>query len=46
MGITSAVFKIVRNIPVEKDKLHIVARYLDIWSWKRYKIVVGVLLGS
>ena len=45
MGITLAVFKIVGNIPVEKDKLHIVARCLDIWSWTRYKILVGILLG-
>ena len=45
MGITLAVFKIVGNIPVEKDKLHIVARCLDIWSWTRCKILVGILLG-
>ena len=45
MGITLAVFKIVGNIPVEKDKLHIVAKCLDIWSWKRCKILVGILLG-
>ena len=45
MGITLAVFKIVRNIPVEKDKLYIIARCLDIWSWTRCKILVGVLLG-
>ena len=43
--ITLAVFKIVGNIPVEKDKLHIVARCLDIWSWTRCKILVGILLG-
>ena len=46
MGISLAVFKIVENIPVEKDKLHIVARCLDIWSWTRCKILVGILLGS
>ena len=46
MAITLAVFKIVGNIPVEKDKLHIVARCLDIWSWTRCKILVGILLGS
>ena len=40
-----AVFKIVENIPVEKDKLHIVARCFDIWSWTRCKILVGILLG-
>ena len=34
------------NIPVEKDKLHIVGRCLDIWSWTRCKILVGILLGS
>ena len=45
MGITLAVFKIVGNIPVEKDKLHIVARCLDVWSWTRCKILVGILLG-
>ena len=47
MKITLAVFKIVgnRNIPVEKDKLHIVARCLDILSWIRCKILVGILLG-
>ena len=47
MNITLAVFKIVgnRNIPVEKDKLHIVARCLDILSWIRCKILVGILLG-
>ena len=37
--------KILGNIPVEKDKLHTVARCLDIWSWKRHKISVGILLG-
>ena len=35
----------VGNIPVEKDKLHRVAKYLDIWSWTRCKILVGILLG-
>ena len=30
MGIALALFKIVENIAVEKDKLHIVARWLDI----------------
>ena len=47
MKITLAVFKIVgnRNTPVEKDKLHIVARCLDILSWIRCKILVGILLG-
>ena len=34
MGITLAVFKIVGNIPVERDKLLIVARCLDIYhTW-------------
>ena len=45
MGITLAVFKIVGNISVEKYKLHIVVRCLDIWSWTRCKILVGILLG-
>ena len=45
MGITLAVFKIVGNIPVEEDPLVIVARYLNIWSLTRYKILVGILLG-
>ena len=47
MKITLAVFKIVgnRNTPVEKDKLHIVARCLDILSWISCKILVGILLG-
>ena len=45
MGISLAIFKIVGNIPVEKDKLIIVARYLDIWSLTRCKILVGILLG-
>ena len=42
MRITLAVFKTVRNIPTEKGKLHIVARCLDIWSWTRCKILVGI----
>ena len=37
--------QIVGNIPVEKDKLHIVARWLDIWSWTMCKILVEILLG-
>ena len=45
MGITLTVFKIVGNISVEKYKLHIVARCLDIWFWTRCKILVGILLG-
>ena len=45
MGITLAAFKLIGNIPVEKDKLLIVARCLDIWSWTRRKILVGILLG-
>ena len=45
MRITLAVFKIVGNFPVEKDKLHILARCSDIWSWTRCKILVGILLG-
>ena len=44
MGITLAIFKLVGNSPVEKDKLHIVPRCLDIWSWIRCKILVGILL--
>ena len=46
MGITLAIFKLVGNSPVEKDKLHIVPRCLDIWSWIRCKILVGILLSS
>ena len=38
-------FKIVGNIPTEKYKSHIVARCLDIRSWTRCKILVGILLG-
>ena len=45
MGITLAVFKIVGNISVEKDKSFIVAKCLDIWSLTRCKIWVGILLG-
>ena len=45
MGITLAVFKIVGNVPVEKCKLHTVTRCLDIWSWARLKVLVGMLLG-
>ena len=45
MGVTLAVFKIVGNISVEKDKLHIVARCLDIWYWTRCKLLAGILLG-
>ena len=45
MGITLAVFKIVGNVPVEKYKLHTVTRCLDIWSWARLKVLVGMLLG-
>ena len=45
MRITLPVFKLVWNIPVEKDKLHIVARYLDIWFWAGCKILVRILLG-
>ena len=37
MAITLAVFKIVGNIPVEKDKLHIVARCLDFDLWQDVK---------
>ena len=45
MGITFPVFKLVWNIPVEKDKLYIVARCLDIWYWTGCKILVRILLG-
>ena len=37
--------KIVGNILVEKDKLHIVARCVDISSCTRCKFLVGILLG-
>ena len=40
MGITLPVFKIAVNIPIKKDKLHIVARCLNI----RCKILLGMLL--
>ena len=43
--ITLAFFKIVGNIPGEKDKLDIVAKCLHIWYWTRWKISVGILLG-
>ena len=47
MGITLTVFKIVGNIPVEKDKLHIDARLLHIvWSWTWCKILVEIPLAS
>ena len=39
-----AVFKIVENIPVEKDKLHIVARCFDIWSWTRFTLYLWQLM--
>ena len=42
MVISFAVFKIVGNKPVDEVKLHIVARCLDIWSWTRCKILVGI----
>ena len=45
MGITLPVFKLAWNIAVEKDKLHIVARCLDIWFWTECKILVRILLG-
>ena len=44
MGIIMAVFKIARKT-VENDKLQIVARWLDIWSWRRCKTLAGILLG-
>ena len=44
MGITLALFKIVGNIPVEKGKSHIVARCLDIWSWKISALLVAVIM--
>ena len=47
MGITLTVFKIVGNIPVEKDKLHIDAILLHIvGSWIWCKILVEILLAS
>ena len=45
MGITLASFRIVGKTPVENDKLQIVARWFDIWSWRRCKTLVGILLG-
>ena len=43
MGITLTVFKIVGNIPVEKDKLHIDAILLHIvGSWIWCKILVEI----
>ena len=45
MEITLAVFKIAGKTPVENDKLQIVARWFDIWSWRKCKTLVGILLG-
>ena len=47
MGITLVDFKIgnMGNIPVETDTLHITVRCLDVWSWARRNILVGMLLG-
>ena len=45
MGITLAVFGIAGKTPVENDKLQIVARWFDIWSWRMCKSLVGILLG-
>ena len=44
MGITLAVFRIAGKTPVENDKLQIVSRWFDICSWRRCKILVGILL--
>ena len=46
MGMTLAVFRIARKTPVENDKLPIIPRWFDIWSWRRCKTSVGILLGT
>ena len=44
MGITLVVFRKAGKTPVENDKLQTVARWFDIWSWRRCKTLVGILL--
>ena len=44
MEITLAVFRIAGKTPLENDKLQIVARWFDIWSWRRCKTLVRILL--
>ena len=44
MGIAFTVFKTSKKYSC-REKLHIVARCLDIWSWTRCKMLVGMLLG-
>ena len=38
--------RIAGKMPVENDKLPIVARWFDVWSWKRCKTLVRILLVS
>ena len=45
MGITLAVFRKSGKTHVENDKLQIVARWFDIWSRRRCKTFVAILLG-
>ena len=45
MGITLAVFRIAGKTPVENDKIQIVASWFDIWSWRKCKTLVEILLG-
>ena len=44
MGIAFTVFKTSKKYSC-RERLHIVARCLDIWSWTRCKVLVGMLLG-
>ena len=46
LRVTLAGLKTAGNIPMEKDKLHITARCLDIWLWTRNKTLVEILLGK
>ena len=45
MEITLPVFRIAGKTPVENDRLQIVARCFDIWSWRRCKTLGRILLG-
>ena len=45
MGIILAVFRKAGKTPVENDKLQTVARWFDIWSCRRCKTLVTILLG-
>ena len=45
MGIILAVFRKAGKTPVENDKLQTVVRWFDIWSCRRCKTLVAILLG-